>query len=158
MKLPDLKTVSKEELIEAMSAIGDELDRRALVKAAESQAKQLIEQVEAAMASESARELGEVPEGTTIAPGGRLVIDGVEWMNQSGAWLSPHTAGPEQYPMGWKLATPPAAESVPVWKPGEAVLTGDKRSYQGIVFKCLQGHTTQPDWTPTAAAALWAEA
>lgn len=33
---------------------------------------------------------------------------------------------------------------------------GDRRRYQGYLVKCLQGHTSQPDWAPNAAPSLWA--
>ncbi|MBP3305258.1 MAG: chitinase, partial [Oscillospiraceae bacterium] len=29
--------------------------------------------------------------------------------------------------------------------------------YDGALYKCLQAHTSQPDWTPTAAPSLWAK-
>jgi hypothetical protein len=41
------------------------------------------------------------------------------------------------------------------WAPGEAVVTGDVRRYEGISYVCLQGHTTQADWTPPATPSLW---
>lgn len=34
--------------------------------------------------------------------------------------------------------------------------TGDRRRYQGYLVKCLQDHTSQPDWAPNAAPSLWA--
>lgn len=33
---------------------------------------------------------------------------------------------------------------------------GDRRRYQGYLVKCLQDHTSQPDWAPNAAPSLWA--
>lgn len=35
---------------------------------------------------------------------------------------------------------------------------GDRRRFDGVVYKCLQDHKSQPDWTPTAATSLWARA
>ena len=32
---------------------------------------------------------------------------------------------------------------------------GDRVQYQGLLYKCLQAHTTQPDWTPDTAVSLW---
>ena len=29
--------------------------------------------------------------------------------------------------------------------------------YDGVLYKCLQDHTVQVDWTPTAASSLWAK-
>ena len=33
----------------------------------------------------------------------------------------------------------------------------DKVQYEGILYKCLQGHTSQENWYPTAAPSLWAK-
>lgn len=33
---------------------------------------------------------------------------------------------------------------------------GDRRRFQGYLAKCLQDHTSQPDWAPNAAPSLWA--
>ena len=33
---------------------------------------------------------------------------------------------------------------------------GDRRRFQGLLVKCLQDHTSQPDWAPNAAPSLWA--
>lgn len=32
---------------------------------------------------------------------------------------------------------------------------GDRRRFQGHLVKCLQDHTSQPDWAPNAAPSLW---
>ena len=41
------------------------------------------------------------------------------------------------------------------WVAGEAVAVGDRRYYKGVWYECLQAHTTQSDWTPDTAIALW---
>lgn len=33
---------------------------------------------------------------------------------------------------------------------------GDRCRFQGLLVKCLQNHTSQPDWAPNAAPSLWA--
>lgn len=33
--------------------------------------------------------------------------------------------------------------------------TGDRVQYQGLLYKCLQAHTAQADWTPDTAVSLW---
>ena len=33
--------------------------------------------------------------------------------------------------------------------------TGDRVQYQGLLYKCLQSHTAQADWTPDTAVSLW---
>lgn len=42
-----------------------------------------------------------------------------------------------------------------LWAPGQTVAPGDLREYDGTVYRCLQGHTTQAGWEPPAAASLW---
>lgn len=36
-------------------------------------------------------------------------------------------------------------------------LVGDRVSYNGILYKCLQAHTSQETWMPTSAPSLWAK-
>lgn len=42
---------------------------------------------------------------------------------------------------------------------GEANLysAGERVSYEGTLYACLQNHTSQPDWAPSLALSLWAE-
>lgn len=35
--------------------------------------------------------------------------------------------------------------------------TGDRVQYQERLYKCLQSHTAQSDWTPDTAVSLWVE-
>jgi hypothetical protein len=55
------------------------------------------------------------------------------------------------------LPTPPVDPGDPVieWAPGQVVAPGDLRTYEGVTYVCIQGHTTQPHWTPPATPALW---
>lgn len=43
----------------------------------------------------------------------------------------------------------------PEWKEGLSVSVGDRYQYNGKLYKCVQAHTTQADWTPDATPALW---
>lgn len=43
----------------------------------------------------------------------------------------------------------------PHWKEGEAVAVGDRKQYNGLLYKCIQAHTTQADWQPDITPALW---
>ena len=47
-----------------------------------------------------------------------------------------------------------APELFPKWTI-KAYETGDRVQYNGLLYKCLQAHTTQPDWTPDTAVSLW---
>lgn len=46
----------------------------------------------------------------------------------------------------------------PIWKVGETVAKDDRRYYPPAekLYKCVQGHTTQADWTPDKTPAMWA--
>lgn len=42
------------------------------------------------------------------------------------------------------------------WTVGTSYEVGQRVSYENKVYKCLQAHTSQADWTPDVAASLWA--
>lgn len=44
------------------------------------------------------------------------------------------------------------------WEPSVAYAVGNLRAYQDKLYKCLQAHTSQEDWTPNKTPALWKEA
>lgn len=41
------------------------------------------------------------------------------------------------------------------WTPGVKYEVGNLRQYNGTLYRCVQEHTSQEDWTPDAAASLW---
>lgn len=43
------------------------------------------------------------------------------------------------------------------WASREAYEKDQRVNYEGILYKCLQAHTSQDGWTPTAAPSLWAK-
>ena len=51
------------------------------------------------------------------------------------------------------------AESVtdlfPLWEPDTAYAVGDRRRYNDLLYRCVQGHTSQAGWEPPAVPALW---
>ena len=47
-------------------------------------------------------------------------------------------------------------ELFPTWAIGRAYATGDRVQHGGTLYKCVQAHTSQADWTPDATPALWA--
>ena len=50
------------------------------------------------------------------------------------------------------------AEFFPAWDGnGKAYAAGDRVRYSGTLYKVLQEHTSQPDWTPDATHSLFAE-
>ena len=46
----------------------------------------------------------------------------------------------------------------PFWDPDDVLYTvGMRVRYEGILYRCLQAHTSQSDWSPTTAGSLWAK-
>lgn len=46
-------------------------------------------------------------------------------------------------------------ELIAPWKIKESVKVGDRRRFDGALYKCVQAHTTQADWAPDITPALW---
>ena len=46
-------------------------------------------------------------------------------------------------------------ELFPVWATDTAYAVGDRVQYNGVLYKCIQAHTSQADWMPDATPALW---
>lgn len=44
----------------------------------------------------------------------------------------------------------------PGWKPDTDYVIGDRRQYNGILWKCIQAHHSQGNWTPDVSVSLWA--
>ena len=51
------------------------------------------------------------------------------------------------------------AESVTMlfelWQENTAYAVGDRRQYNELLYRCVQAHTSQADWTPDVTPALW---
>ena len=47
-------------------------------------------------------------------------------------------------------------ELFPAWVVGKAYAVSDRAQYNGTLYKCVQAHTSQADWTPDKTPALWA--
>lgn len=47
-------------------------------------------------------------------------------------------------------------ELFPKWQTATAYAVGDRIRYEDKLYKCVQAHTSQADWTPDATPALWA--
>lgn len=60
-----------------------------------------------------------------------------------------------------EAATDETALSVPTiypaWRESVTYTTGQRIRYGGTLYKVLQGHTSQADWTPEAAPSLFAK-
>jgi len=100
------------------------------------------------------------------------ITEGSEWIQPTGA----HDAYPLNYTVvkggkTWKSLIPANVwapgldprwweDQTPVddgiWNPNyHSYLVDDVVDYNGVSYKCLQTHTSQPDWTPEAVPALW---
>lgn len=59
-----------------------------------------------------------------------------------------------------KLSDDDALKVVPLyeeWKAGLDYKTGDRRTWGGDLYRCLQDHTALADWNPADAPSLWAK-
>ena len=50
-----------------------------------------------------------------------------------------------------------AVELFPEWKTDTAYALDVRVRYDGTLYKCVQAHTSQADWTPPTTPALWTE-
>ena len=50
-----------------------------------------------------------------------------------------------------------AVQLFPQWKPNTSYAIGDRVRYENILYRCLQAHTAQLAWKPSAVASLWAK-
>lgn len=41
------------------------------------------------------------------------------------------------------------------WEADTDYIVGDRRTYDGLLYKCVQAHRSQDDWTPDVTPALW---
>ena len=49
------------------------------------------------------------------------------------------------------------AELFPRWVSGHTYQVGDRVCHEGVLYRILQEHTSQEDWTPDVAVSLFAE-
>lgn len=48
-----------------------------------------------------------------------------------------------------------AVELYPAWQAGAAYTVDERIRYNSTLYRCVQAHTSQEDWTPDATPALW---
>lgn len=49
-----------------------------------------------------------------------------------------------------------AVELFPAWAAGIEYAADTRIRYDGLLYRCVQAHTSQDDWTPALTPALWA--
>ncbi|WP_248960240.1 lytic polysaccharide monooxygenase [Sphaerisporangium perillae] len=67
------------------------------------------------------------------------------------------TASPTPKPTSTRLPTPTPTSTKPggTWAAGQAYRTGDRVTYAGVTYQCLQSHTAIAGWQPPNVPALW---
>lgn len=50
-----------------------------------------------------------------------------------------------------------AVELFPIWEPDTEYTTDERVQYGEKLYRCVQSHTSQAEWTPDATPALWTE-
>ena len=43
----------------------------------------------------------------------------------------------------------------PMWEESKSYAVGDRAQYNELLYRCVQAHTSQADWTPDVTPALW---
>lgn len=65
----------------------------------------------------------------------------------------------ESIQMATGYLTDEQAETVtnlfPLWQVDAEYAVGDRRQYNELLYRCVQGHTSQPGWEPPNVPALW---
>lgn len=47
----------------------------------------------------------------------------------------------------------------PAWDgEGHAYVVNDYVQFEGLLYRCVQAHTSQPDWNPSVSPSLWSRA
>lgn len=150
MDVTELDDLALDALLVAALA---ERARRRTISEARTALDALVQRWEAATATGEPIPWAEL--GDRVGPGQRVIwTDGHVWRNTSGTWL-PVSAPPAAYPLGWSQLTG-LPDSVPPFVAGEQVKAGYLRSYEGVIYRCVQAHTTAAHWPPPAVPALWA--
>ena len=100
-----------------------------------------------------------------VWPAGGLLLDGGKvWRNTTTVPLTTAPSGFPGAPSQWthlfvEVTVIPPAPTAPAWSGASvAYEVDDLVSYSGVVYRCLQAHTSQAGWTPSAVASLWAVA
>lgn len=154
----DIRALTDEAIGDLYSMVVREMDARQV----RSQARATIEQTAAAyaqaVATQPPKRAEDMDATAMVGPGEHVIIDGTEWVNNTAAWLSPHTAGPADYPMGWRTAKEEDLPAADQWTIGRHYKPGDTVTFAGGAWRCLQEHDAQAGWDPLAVQALWAPA
>lgn len=155
MPLPeiDYKTLTDAEVTELKATASLEEQRRLRVSRAPEEAE--------AISTEYLKDVGRTEGTAWVQPTGAHDCYPLDYtvVYESKTWKSLIPANvwaPGLDPRWWKdLTTVPVSGA---WDPNaKAYKVDDQVTYSGSSYKCLQAHTSQAGWTPTAVPALWQE-
>lgn len=153
----DIKTLSDAELSDLRRDVMLEIERRELMRSAESQIENLTNQYQSAAGIEDGMPYVQ-PTGAhnAVLPMGKRTFNGKLYQNTSGIALA-HS--PAEYPAGWTEigdanGEPPAPEA-PAWIPDVLYAVDSMVEEDGVIYRCAIPHTSQSDWRPSVTPALW---
>ena len=160
--MPDLTIYTDDDLDALRIAVLTEQERRRTIATAPAQSAALADAYAAATSVEPAADWAALIASTDrIGPGQRVILDGIEYRNRSGAWL-PITAGPDTDPTGlwWERVTPldPEAPAAAPWSKDATYAVGDRCTRNGRTWECLVAHGAeyQGTWAPgPATPTVW---
>lgn len=151
----DVTELSDADLDDLYVAVNAEVGRRRTLKAIPDQ----IADLNRAYQSSSGYIDGQPwqqPQGVVGAymTGDHVLHDGSEWLSliDYNVYEPGDLADPQAYRWWENLDH---AEDDNAWQPGVAYETGQEVTYDGRTWECVQGHTSQPDWTPDKTPSLW---
>jgi hypothetical protein len=152
---PDFTKYTDYDLAMLASQVRTEQMHRLALSQAAAQISQINRACMAAQDIQQGSPWVQPTDATNAYPQGWVVVfEGDEWESLIPANThQPDDPADPQSGRWWKnLTTVPAPG---VWAPWTAYKVGDVVTYQNQTYKCLQAHTSQPDWTPPAVPALW---
>ncbi|WP_218957616.1 carbohydrate-binding protein [Actinomyces faecalis] len=151
-----LRAMTDEQWAQAWPLMSAEAMRRTTMATARATAEQAAADYAAAViVPDTVPDVSDMDTTAVIGPGEHLTVRGVEWVNASGAWLSPHTAGPADYPTGWRHAAPEDVATADPWAPSTKYEADALVTHSGQTYRCIQPHTSQTGWEPPDTPALW---
>lgn len=155
----DLSTYTLDELAALASQVRDEQAHRSIIANAPAQISAINAKVLAAQGVSQGSAWTQPTDATNAYPiGWTVTYGGKTWQSLIAANTTTpgDPADPQNY-RWWKDTTPvPPTTGTPAWDGnGVAYAIGDKVTYNGPTYQCIQAHTSQPGWDPVSVPALW---
>ncbi|MFI6602128.1 M4 family metallopeptidase [Nonomuraea sp. NPDC050536] len=135
----------------------------ASVQAGQSATATISTQVTAGQTQQITLSATNVPSGVTVTFNPQTINAG---QSSTVTFTTTASVSPNTYPIGLNadgagadhtatFSLTVSGSSQTTWQPWTAYATGAVVTYNGVQYRCLQAHTSQPDWTPPAVPALW---